>query len=95
VLKGKTMKIEQVIITTAQPMNGDTGSCEVAYFMTEGGDVYLCSDDGIKTSERAPIKAGETAELVAKRLLRLRWRSKAGGSNFNRPIPAAPPRGVA
>jgi hypothetical protein len=87
-------EIKQVRITTSSPADGDPGHCEIGYFKVTDGAVQLCNEDGVALSEKTPILAGESAELVASRLLRKRWLSSRAGTNFNRPIGAVP-RGIA
>jgi hypothetical protein len=89
------MTIKTITITTAQPTGDDPGRVEVGHFKMVGDDnVVLCNEDGFRLSEKTPIGPGESAELVASRLLRRKWLSKAGETNFNRTLGVLP-RGIA
>jgi hypothetical protein len=87
--------IKSITITTAQPRDGDPGACQVGHFKMVNDHVVLCNPDGFALSEKTPIGAGETAHVVAARLLRRQWLSKSGGTNFGRALPRMPPRGIA
>jgi hypothetical protein len=84
------MTIKTITITTAQPRGDDPGRCEIGFFKIVDEHVVLCNEDGFRLSERTPIGPGESAELVASRLLRRKWLSKAGETNFNRTLGVMP-----
>jgi hypothetical protein len=76
----------EIIVQLARP--GDRyqhGLVEHGWFFAEKGCVYLCDARGTRTGTSKALRPGETAEEVARRLLkddagRKRW------SDFNRPI---------
>lgn len=69
---------------TAKPINGDAGSIEEGWFVTEGKRLALCGPDGEPSDDWHPIhERGE--QFTARRLLREKLAARRGpGPNHDR-----------
>jgi hypothetical protein len=80
--------VREIIIQLARPGGKyPDGLVEHGWYFTEGGKVFLCDKRGTRTGVSKIIRAnGETAEEVARRLLKGDTRSRSRFSDFNRPL---------
>ncbi len=83
-------EIKFVYSQTAQPRNGDAGSCVVGYYFVEDGVLRICDESGRPTGKVHRLQDGDDPRVIASRLTLAAWRATAGNSDFNRTLEHPP-----
>ena len=85
------MTIHHLVIPVANASRGNpTGAAVAGWYRVENGAVVICTEDGMPAGDKRKIGEGETARVVAARLLKREWEDKRDWkSDFHRPLSGA------